>query len=232
MPNNYGPRIITDNLVLCLDAANPKSYSGSGTTWTDLRRNGNNAILSNGPVYSTNDKGTITTDGTDDSIYIVNNSTISNFQSDITINFLLKIIGTGDYTTLFAKTSSDNWDDGFGAYFESGSLYFFVNNWAAYRVGSSSANTSGSFMNLTFVKSGVFLYIYKNASLLASQNTGLGNITNASPALFDGRLSFGNMPSNNFPMNVSFNYISLYSVALSPTQITQNYNALKGRFKL
>jgi hypothetical protein len=31
-----GPRIVTDGLVCCLDAANRKSYPGSGTTWYDL----------------------------------------------------------------------------------------------------------------------------------------------------------------------------------------------------
>jgi hypothetical protein len=36
----YNPRTITDGLVLCLDAANSKSYPGSGTTWTDLSGNG------------------------------------------------------------------------------------------------------------------------------------------------------------------------------------------------
>jgi hypothetical protein len=227
MPNNYGPRIVTDNLVLCLDAANPKSYPGSGTVWTDLRRNGNNATLYNGPTYSTENKGIITTDGTDDNIYISNNSTISSFTSDMTLNFLLKIIGNGDYASLFGKQTDDNWNDGFGAYFESGSLYFFVNDYAANRVGVATASISGSFMNLTFVKSGNTLYIYKNGALLASQASFLGNITNTSSSL-----TFGNTPSNNYPMNVSFSYISLYNAALSPTQILQNYNALKGRYKL
>jgi len=31
-----GPDIVTDGLVLCLDAADKISYSGSGTTWSDL----------------------------------------------------------------------------------------------------------------------------------------------------------------------------------------------------
>lgn len=31
----YNPRIVTDGLVLCLDAANKRSYPGSGTTWID-----------------------------------------------------------------------------------------------------------------------------------------------------------------------------------------------------
>jgi len=227
MPNYYGPRIVTDNLVLCLDAANPKSYSGSGTAWTDLRRNGNNAVLSNGPTFSTENKGIITTDGTNDSISISNNSTISSFTSDITINFLVKIIGTTDYMCLFGKQTDDNWNDGFGTFFENGFFYFFVNDWTSYFVGTAGANVSGSFMNLTFVKSGTFLYIYKNGAVLASQNASPGNITNTSSSL-----TFGNTPSNNYPISASFSHISLYNVALSPTQILQNYNALKGRYKL
>ena len=41
----YNSKIVTDGLVLCLDAGNSKSYPGSGTTWTDLSGNGNNGTL-------------------------------------------------------------------------------------------------------------------------------------------------------------------------------------------
>ena len=47
-----GPEISNDGLVLCLDAANFKSYPGTGTTWTDLSGLGNNGTLTNGPTYS------------------------------------------------------------------------------------------------------------------------------------------------------------------------------------
>jgi hypothetical protein len=57
MAYQNGPKIVADGLVLCLDAGNPKSYTGSGTTWTDLSRNGNNGTLTNGPVFNTGDKG-------------------------------------------------------------------------------------------------------------------------------------------------------------------------------
>ena len=50
----HSPKIITDGLVLCLDAGNTKSYPGSGTTWTDLSGNGNNASLSNITYSSSN----------------------------------------------------------------------------------------------------------------------------------------------------------------------------------
>jgi len=45
MATNYGPRVITDGLVLALDAADPNSYPGSGSTWTDLSGNGNNCTI-------------------------------------------------------------------------------------------------------------------------------------------------------------------------------------------
>ena len=38
---NYNPKIVTDGLVLCLDAANKRSYPGSGSTWNDLSGRGN-----------------------------------------------------------------------------------------------------------------------------------------------------------------------------------------------
>lgn len=57
MSSDYGSVISTDGLVLCLDAANPKSYSGSGTSWNDVSGNGNHfsilatAYNSSGPKY-------------------------------------------------------------------------------------------------------------------------------------------------------------------------------------
>lgn len=41
----HSPRIVTENLDMFLDASNPKSYSGLGTTWRDLTKNGYNGTL-------------------------------------------------------------------------------------------------------------------------------------------------------------------------------------------
>ena len=43
----HSPKIVTDGLVLCLDAGDGKSYSGSGTTWTDRSGQDNNGTLTN-----------------------------------------------------------------------------------------------------------------------------------------------------------------------------------------
>ena len=57
MSTRYNPSIVRDNIVQYLDAANTKSYPGSGTTWTDLSSSGNNVTLTNWPTYSSSTGG-------------------------------------------------------------------------------------------------------------------------------------------------------------------------------
>lgn len=52
MSLGHGAKIVRDGLVLHLDAANKKSYPGSGNVWNDLSGNGNNGSISNGEYVS------------------------------------------------------------------------------------------------------------------------------------------------------------------------------------
>jgi len=61
-----GPDIVENGLVLYLDAANRRSYPGSGTTWFDLSGNGNNGTLTNGPTFDSANGGSISFDGVND----------------------------------------------------------------------------------------------------------------------------------------------------------------------
>ena len=61
-----GDNVVTDNMVVYLDAGNNSSYSGSGTSWNDVSGNSNNFTLVNGPTYSSSDGGAIVFDGTND----------------------------------------------------------------------------------------------------------------------------------------------------------------------
>jgi uncharacterized delta-60 repeat protein len=72
-----GPKIITDGLVLYLDAANPKSYIGSGTSWKDLKKV-NNGTLTNGPVFDTEVKGNIVFDGVNDFVNLDSTLNVDN----------------------------------------------------------------------------------------------------------------------------------------------------------
>jgi hypothetical protein len=66
----HSPRIVTDGLVLCLDAANARSYPGTGTTWTDRSGNGNDGTLTNGPTFDSDNGGILSFDGTNENLTI------------------------------------------------------------------------------------------------------------------------------------------------------------------
>ena len=55
-------KIVTDGLVLCLDAANTKSYVSGSTTWNDISRSGFSGTLINGPTFNGNNGGSIVFD--------------------------------------------------------------------------------------------------------------------------------------------------------------------------
>jgi len=77
MAVGYNPRIVTDGLVLALDAGNTKSYPGSGTTWTDLSGNGNTGTLTNGPTFDSANGGSIVFDGTNDYVQVTGSITVT-----------------------------------------------------------------------------------------------------------------------------------------------------------
>ena len=69
MALQHSPSIVTSGLVLCLDPANLRSYTGSGTTWYDASGNGKNGTLTNSPMYSSSNGGIFVLDGVND--YVV-----------------------------------------------------------------------------------------------------------------------------------------------------------------
>ena len=85
----YNPSIVSSGLVLALDAGNPKSYPGSGTTWTDLSGQSNNFTWSSpAPTYTTyNNTPVISTTPTYTSLRAVRSTTYNGMRT-----------GTGSYT--------------------------------------------------------------------------------------------------------------------------------------
>jgi hypothetical protein len=93
----HSPRIVTDGLVLALDAANSLSYPGSGTTWTDLSGKGNNGTLVNGPTFDQANGGSIVFDGTDDYVNLPDG--LLSGTGDFTIIQWVQCDGAGIGTT-------------------------------------------------------------------------------------------------------------------------------------
>ena len=92
MAINYNPTTVSDGLVLALDAANRRSYPGSGTAWTDISYRGNNGTLTNGPTFVAppynepfGGAGGVYFDGSGDYIDNTSNYLVSSTTSTFTI---------------------------------------------------------------------------------------------------------------------------------------------------
>jgi hypothetical protein len=242
MAYQNGPKIVADGLVLCLDAGNPKSYTGSGTTWTDLSRNGNNGTLTNGPVFNTGDKGGIVLDAADDWISISPSSSLKVDGGDFTI-FSVHKIGTvmDNWGNFFYQGS----DDGFqGGAATNKSIFFqryqndsveldFYGNGVRVNFGTNSfaANTL-VFIAVSFKKTALTSVFFRNGVFSSTQtHTGSPSFTTLSAVQIGKRYINGYFFSTKDLSGT--NYITLlYNRSLSNLEILQNYNATKGRFKL
>ena len=83
----HSPRIVRDSLALYLDAANTKSYPGSGTTWKDICGKNNDGTLTNGPTFSSDNLGCIVLDGTNDYVSETSGLSDSLLQGNWSISF-------------------------------------------------------------------------------------------------------------------------------------------------
>jgi hypothetical protein len=115
MAASSGPDIVDSGLVLALDAADRNSYPGSGTTWTDLTGRGNTGTLTNGPTYSSANGGSLSFDGTDDSVNTLLNQTTAFGSSGFTFNLALNVTNDGATDVRRALLGNTNFGvDGFG----------------------------------------------------------------------------------------------------------------------
>jgi len=221
----YSPKIVTDGLVFAVDAANKKSYPGSGTTWTDLV-GGSGYSLTNGPTFNSGNGGSIDFDGTNDYFDTGLTGGIYN-PSSFTMDIWLRINSTKSNYGLAGRLDN-TFTQGVTLYGANSTIYFTVNTYNQ-NLTSTSIST-GVILNLHCSYDESTLKLYKNGSLVSSTsysvavnyNSSYGwNVANNSTGV-----SLGLAPDMNC---YSF---KVYGKALSPTEITQNYNALKSRFGL
>jgi hypothetical protein len=98
-----GPNIVTEGLVLALDAGNKKSYPGSGTTWYDLSGQGNNGTLQNGPTFDSGNGGSLVFDGVNDYV-IFSEIELTNW----TISYWFYHTGTSNEMTVGKFNTTNN----------------------------------------------------------------------------------------------------------------------------
>ena len=236
MAVGYNPRIVTDGLVLALDAGNTKSYPGSGTTWTDLSGNDNDGTLTNSPTYNSNNGGSFAFDGTNDHVSF---ASASELQFLNRLPYTLEVWmyptsnpGANTWTGIFNREdSSVGSRDGYNIYLNgSASNTFYL---ATERFCTGTATGVGYTYNdsdllniwhhVVATYDGTTLRLYRNGVQINS-GTSTGNVTNTSKTLEIGRRGGGSY------FNGRLNGQKVYNKALSVSEISQNFNALRGRF--
>ncbi len=229
----YNTRIVTDGLVLCLDAASKRSYPGTGTTWTDLV-GGNNGTLVNMDAanFSDGNGGSLSFDGASDYIQFPTISSLPDGTSDRTVQFWCKDNSTTNYGTLASIFSYGNNNAGVGRLFSCAVGGSGFNNrkmliWTnTYNHISSFDLERGEWTNFTVTVTPGSTYplirIYKNSigSSGSEQNINTNNNNYFYVATQDNYSKF----------NGETGLCLVYNRALSPEEIRQNYLATKERY--
>ena len=236
MAFNYSPKIVTDGLVLYLDAANRYSYVSGSTSWNDISRGGNNGTLVNGPTFDPGNGGSIVFDGVDDYVPIQN--PISN-SSDFTINFWMYYLGGNSQVGLIStwNTSYQGVGISFSNYNNNGvwSLRSWANNGAGGGMNwgvLDNLKNVWSNITLTFINSNGTQRGYINGMFQNSESFRNNLIHDTTLQIARGGLSNSAQLSNYPSANTRISNLQIYNRALTATEITQNYNATKTRFGL
>jgi len=212
-----GPDLITNGLVLHLDAASKKSYNG-GTIWRDLAGS-NNGTLTNGPTFNSANGGSIVFDGTND--YATIGTSGFPFGS------------SGGTLSAWANATSatvgnGNWIISYGSTSTSQSRFIGIYNQTYYFGGYGNDITAIGFQtntwfNMVGVYDGTNASMYINGVLVSGPTAKTWN-TVASTA------QLGRQTNGNEYWNGKISQVSIYNRVLSAAEIQQNYNATKSRF--
>ena len=236
MALNYGPTIVTDDLVLALDAADKNSYPGSGTTWFDVSGNSNNGTLVNGPTYSTSNNGILQLDGTNDLISAPSCNTLGGL-SEQALEIWVKTPGLGSGQSIGGLICPDY---GQISYIDSGGnvIYYIYSTDGGYPgVYLFSNSTSGvnifdnKWHHIVCTRGNSEYNIYVDG---ISRASGYGGGSWSGANIWSGmNTSIGNNPNNvGYLFNGSIGLTKIYRKYLSQQEIQQNFNATKTRFGL
>ena len=216
----YYGNIATQGLVLNLDAAIQGSYPKTGSTWFDISNNGNNGTLTNGPLYTGSDYGAIRFDGVNDFITGSNSSNFAFGTGDFTVSYWVYFNTTGgNMVDLRTRPSGDG--PGYSDYLQNGKfkLYWFPSD----RYTSTGSLATGSWNNITTTRQSTTLSVYFNGIL--------DGTTFSNTDLTEGGLRLArNVNSTGYLSGRIANVLIYKGKALSSTEITQNFNALRGRY--
>jgi hypothetical protein len=212
------------------------SYYG-GSVYRDLSGNGNNGTLVNTPTYSSANGGYIDFDYTQSENVTFSNTSSLQFLNRLPYTLEAWVYptrnpGAGNYTGIFDRESNaGSGRDGYNLYFLGSAgtdTYFFTERFTSGTYNQSSVTLSQSITvnnwhHIVGTYDGTTLTLYRNGSSVGTPATTTGNITNTSKSL-----TIGDRGGQYFGGRIS--NAKIYNRALTSSEISQNFNALRSRY--
>ena len=234
--------IVTNGLVLNVDAGFTPSYPTTGTTWYDVSSNGYNGALTNGPAFSSANNGSISLDGVDDYVNIGNQANLQMGTGDFTVCLWIKMnnppISSLNILIWSKNAPAAAAGYGIGFFYGGGNsnklLWGTANGSTAVEILSQNAfpELLGAWGHIVMVRqngstnNGCF-YINNQYQPIASSATMINVNTNTDMVIGNTSDRYGSYWTKG-----NYAIAQIYNRALSASEVSQNYNAQKGRFGL
>jgi hypothetical protein len=238
--------IVTNGLVLHLDAGRAASYGGDGTIWRDLSGQNNNGTLQGGVGFTVDDGGSLIFDGVNDSVVTSTRTPNTEFQytSEFTISSWCRITensGEGYIVNNRITDANGTSYSGWGLLHVNGSIWGFVGGYPGVLSWRKVIISTTTFDNLVYNKWAHITYL--NTGNAGEQKIYINGIDSTLSAFDDTSppytINYSNGNSRiyigldaTFPHYITGNIaqVSIYNRALSAAEVQQNYNALVGRY--
>jgi hypothetical protein len=221
---NYTGGIVTNGLVLNLDAAKVDSYPGTGPTWRDISGNNTSGSLINGPTFSGIGKqASIVFDGADD--FVSGSGVFLSTQGTIITWFKTSNTYPNNYllSLPFASAGSNGLDLGFGGTTTFRSIVVTTSTYVELTYTTTYSDNNWHMGAITYSGTTATLYYDGVARTSAS-------ITGSLLQTANGEFNVARFGSYGAYAAASISNATVYNRALSATEITQNFNALRGRY--
>jgi hypothetical protein len=225
MSGIIGNNIVRNGLVLNLDAADRKSYPGSGTAWFDRSGNKNNGTLSNNPSFDNQNGGCFSYNGTDSSVFFgdVLDLTSTNISGFSWVN----ITTFKDFTAIIDKLASG------GNY----RLHVNANQYVAFGIRNTAGTFEGYSTPILSANTWYYLGFTHNISTKVSKIFINGVLKSSFTHSIDrgdttSNLTLGYASNNTVFGNFKQATVSIYNRELTNTEIQQNFNATRKRFNI
>ena len=238
MAGSTGPNAIDDGLIFAVDAANKKSYPGSGITITDIGGNENTGTLTNGPTFDSGDGGSIVFDDINDYITFGNTSTLNfEWNDPHSIEVWLKRSNSSNSYIVGKNESSGNYRGTEFTFNSVNAVQYVIRNTnsTSNRLFSRTSGTYNDGLWHQFVVTydgsgtagGIGIYVDTVSDVIIVNN---GNITGGTTSTANAVIGARNGVANDFGGNIAS--VKYYNKVLTSAEILQNYNATKSRFGL